>query len=228
MSNVAFKAIPTGLFANVQLWLLDLNQVSVFDYQQLLSADEKARADRYLLPHLARRYIVGRGILRKILGQELGREPSSLEFTYGPQGKPLLKEPTNVFFNLSHSEEVALVAVGFNRRVGVDVERVDSKIEFMNIAKLVCNCQEQEMLLSLPETDRPAEFFRIWTMKEALLKGIGVGITYPLNKLDSDQLSEFSIIDGSTTQFDGPVKWTVHKLSVHCGFASAIAVEGNP
>lgn len=101
-------------------------------------------------------------ILRQILATYLDTAPEALEFGYGEHGKPRLQNAGGPEFNLSHSGELLLVAVGEGRAVGVDVERVD------------------------PRRDRPPTFYEEWVRREARLKCLGIGL---LGELPADPVA---------------------------------------
>ena len=155
----------------------------------LLSTDELARADRYVFDESRRRFIVCRGVLRQLLGGCLERKPASLEFHYGPYGKPMLgsadKESIglpSLEFSVSHSVNWALIAVTRRRRVGVDIECHDNKTPIHELARRFFSAGEAAELASLAEPDQRAGFFRGWTSKEAYLKATGLGLSYSLNR----------------------------------------------
>jgi 4'-phosphopantetheinyl transferase len=139
---------------------------------QSLSPDERARAARFRFERDRRRFVAGRGALREILGEALGRPPSSIAFAYGPQGKPRLAAD-EIQFNVSHSEGLGLIAVAGDRRVGVDIERVRAKGSGMDVAKRFFSRAEVATLRALPRGLRTEAFFACWTRKEAYIKARG-------------------------------------------------------
>jgi len=141
---------------------------------QTLSADERQRADRFRFEADRRRFVVGRGALRALLGQYGGCAPAGLTFVYGPHGKPSLAGPPGahgIFFNASRSDALALVAITRAGEIGVDLERVRALPEWREIARRV--------LTGDPDAAPPATlaaFFREWTRHEARLKASGLGL----------------------------------------------------
>jgi 4'-phosphopantetheinyl transferase len=122
---------PTLSADEVHVWRAGLDRPAA-EYARLLSRDEQARADRLRFEQLQRRFIVGRGILRVILGRYLNVSPEEVEFEYHPNGKPALSSRllhAALCFNLSHSDELLLLAVTYHRAVGIDLETIHSDLE---------------------------------------------------------------------------------------------------
>jgi 4'-phosphopantetheinyl transferase len=119
-----------------------------------LPAEERERAGRLIRPETRRRWVAARWALRGVLGRYLGRAGAEIELRLGERGKPMLASgDESLRFNLSHSAELAAIAVSSGREVGVDVERIGSK---------------------------PAEYYAAWTRREAIAKCHGVGLWAPL------------------------------------------------
>src|SRR5205085_2573900 len=114
----------------VHVWRANLDRTAedVRQFQQLLSVDEQERAARYHFPRDRDHFIVGRGLLRTILGHYLERDPAGLSFCYNPQGKPGLDRESALAFNVAHSHGLALYAFTQGRAVGVDVEKVRAEV----------------------------------------------------------------------------------------------------
>ncbi len=160
------------------------------DFSPLLSPDETARARRFFFAENRRRYIIGRGWLRVILGRYLHLAPAQLAFRYGSQGKPYLALPEGaepICFNVAHTESIVLVAVALGRAVGVDVERVRPIAGSEAIAARFFSRRERRELNTAPAAARAATFLRVWTGKEACVKAVGRGL--------DDDLAEVEVLD---------------------------------
>ena len=121
MSAEAGCAVTVDLF----IWGLDVGKSVLHRFASHLSEDELARANRFNFPRDRTRFVAARGMLREILGQRLSRSPSEIEFRYSDHGKPsLLEMQPPVNFNLSHSEDLAALAVSQSIDLGVDIEFV--------------------------------------------------------------------------------------------------------
>jgi 4'-phosphopantetheinyl transferase len=167
----------------------------------LLSADEHARAGRFVRDRDRERFVAGRAFLRLVLGRCLGEDPRGLVFRYGPNGKPELGgAPRDLAFNLAHSEArgVCAVARGCDA-VGVDVERVRPIEDAAGVARLALPQGEAARLASLPEPQRRRAFYEAWTRHEALLKALGLGLGEPLDDSAPGErlsLQAFELEDG--------------------------------
>ena len=173
----------------VHIWViaLDLEDDQVDYHRQILSQEERVRANRFHFERHRRRYIVSQGIVRRILGNYLDAEPAELIYELGDHGKPALageQIETNLHFNLTHSHEIALFAMVREVEVGIDVEFYRPMDDFDSIAARFFSAAEQSAYFSLPKDLRPQGFYNCWTRKEAFIKAIGDGLSYPLEKFD--------------------------------------------
>jgi len=181
---VVRQIVPLGPDrVHVYAWNLDLPPLAV-DWG-LLSEEETGRARRFVFPRDRDRYVRAHAVLRRVLGGVCGMAPETLRFRKGAHGKPQLKsapaaEP--VEFNLSHSADIAVVAIARKYTLGIDVERV-RPID-REIAEHHFSPRELRTLQDLDPEDWLRGFFRCWTAKEALLKGEGLGLNLPLDAFD--------------------------------------------
>jgi 4'-phosphopantetheinyl transferase len=174
----------------------------------LLSADELARASRFHFERDRARYTASRGVLRSILARYLDADPASLVFERGPHGKPALVNPaTTLRFNVSHSEDLLLLAVAHAREVGVDLEAMRESVHFEMLSDHYFTPEDAWALRTAPEPERTWRFFELWTRTEAQLKARGLGLTEKPN----------IVRDGV---FD------VRSIRPLDGYAAALAVEG--
>ncbi|MFO0725093.1 MAG: 4'-phosphopantetheinyl transferase superfamily protein [Myxococcota bacterium] len=162
---------------------LDREEAEVQALRTLLSEEERARADRFVFPRDQRRFTVARASLRKALAARLGTTPEALAFHYEEHGKPRLKGDA-LIFNLSHSGERAVIAISSGPRVGVDIEAARPEVDIHGLAEYTYSPAEFASFLSLPESLRRAGFFRCWTSKEAFVKTLGLGFSFPLRDFD--------------------------------------------
>ncbi|MES2217541.1 MAG: 4'-phosphopantetheinyl transferase superfamily protein [Pseudomonadota bacterium] len=176
-------AVTAGQLApqEVQLWQASLQRdaATVQIFETLLSEDELKRAKRFLSPVHQRRFIVARGILRTLLGRYLVCEPRALKFLYAEHGKPYI-EDTDLNFNVSHSDEMAVYAFTRQAEIGVDIEKVETVFKAA-LAKRFFSNDEYEMLTALFGDQQERGFYRVWARKEAIIKGLGEGLHIPLD-----------------------------------------------
>jgi 4'-phosphopantetheinyl transferase len=225
------SAPPSPASEEVHVWRIDLDRrpSQANQLAALLSEDERARAARYATATLRERFIVARGALRQILGAYLDSAPQILQFAYGSAGKPILQdlpERPSLHFNLSHSQDLALLAVCRSAEVGVDVERISPTTEVDALAERFFSAREAGALQALPEQDRRKAFFAIWTCKEAYLKALGTGIAAGLDSFDivlrdPDQAQLQTPLDPSEA-----ARWSVQRLFPAEDYAGALVVEG--
>lgn len=169
---------------DIHLWQLDMGSLNEARIAQaaepVCSPDEWQRAQRFRLgptQHLATRLL-----LRQLLGAYSGLAPAALSFAQHPQGKPyVLQVP--LAFNLSHSGNTAILAISQERLLGVDVEQWQRPRNYLALAEHFFAPQESAWLRSLTEAEQAIQFYRLWTLKEALLKAQGCGIANNLAQL---------------------------------------------
>lgn len=140
----------------------------------LLTNDERARADRYRLVAPREQFILARATLRLLLGSVLNREPGEVKITVEADGKPVV-EPRAVHFSVSHTEGVCLIVLAA-APVGADVERVRPMQNRDQLVTRFFSELEIEQFKCLPEELKTEAFFRGWTGKEAVLKCTGSGL----------------------------------------------------
>lgn len=152
-----------------------------------LSDEENERAVRFRFDRDRARFIMARGTLRALLARYLHKQPGDLQLILGREGKPALapeQARETLDFNLSHSQDVAVFAFGWNRNIGVDVERIRSDVDCENIAHHYFSAGEMRSLARLPRQRQVEGFFRCWTRKEAYIKACGGGFRIPLDSFD--------------------------------------------
>jgi 4'-phosphopantetheinyl transferase len=168
----------------IDLWQFSLQSPYSPADKAILSSDEMARAQRFYFSHHQRRFTKARCMLRRILGAYLTTPPKILEFAYNAQGKPsLITNPCALEFNLSHSGELGLLAIGQTYPMGVDLEFFSSR-PYLGISRELFSHNEQQALLALPQALQPMGFFNIWAQKEAIMKAMGIGLAYATQHLN--------------------------------------------
>jgi len=166
----------------IDIWQYPLH--TEFDAaQSVLSNDELARARRYHFARHQRRFTVARAMLRLIISRYINIPPEQIEFTYNPQGKPALANAPLLQFNLSHSGDRALLAIGSHFPLGIDLEFFSAR-PYEGIGRQIFSVKESEALYQLPAMLKPLGFFHLWAQKEALIKACGLGLSYPTKQFD--------------------------------------------
>jgi 4'-phosphopantetheinyl transferase len=205
---------------------LDCEPSIVRDMEATLSGDEIARAARFHFRRDRDRFVAGRNILRALLGAYLNKPPASLNFSYGPRGKPALQIEdlgANTKFNLSHSQGLAVYAFALDREVGIDVELVRPEFAGFEIADRFFSPREVAALRALPQDLQAEGFFNCWTRKEAYVKARGEGLQIPLESfsvsLTPSEPPRLESSDGS--------RWSLHSFEPGPRYVAALVAEAS-
>lgn len=192
-----------------------------------LNEEERARHTRFMFPHSKREFLAGRALIRGVLGSILSREPETLNFIFNADGKPALKGiETPLQFNLTHTRGLVALALHPSLEIGVDAEVIDTERTDPNLAKRFFSVHESRFLWKFEDAAYAAEFFRIWTMKEAYIKARGTGMRTPLGQFSilPDPLSGRHSINFEPEADDDPAQWQIesYQLTADHFFAAAI------
>ena len=155
--------------------LADVPEALWQDLAALLSDDEWARAERFHFERNRREYVAAHALKRLMLCEAAGGAPRDWAFTAEPGGKPLVGGGLGPHFNLSHCDGLVACALSLDVPLGVDVELIQRHAS-LDVAEHYFALSERAWLLGLPEAERPQGFFKLWTMKEAVIKATGKGI----------------------------------------------------
>ncbi len=198
--------------------------------QSFLAEDEQARARRFLRAQDAERYRLGRGWLRCLLGHYLKKRPELLRIEYGRHGKPYvldLAAPSTLHFNLAHSGNLLLVALGRHRALGVDLEAQRADVNCELLVQRFFSQQEEAEFFALPIALRRDAFFRGWTCKEACLKALGTGLAMPLDRFEVAMTPDANLrLRADSTNDCAPDGWLLHSWTPRAGYAAALAIRG--
>jgi 4'-phosphopantetheinyl transferase len=216
-------SLETG---TVHLWRIALDQENdrLEAFRGTLEPQELERAGRFHFEKHRRHFVVARGFLRSVVARYIVSQPAALRFSYGTFGKPALASEHALRFNLSHSNEVALLAVAADTELGVDVEHIRADFASEDIARRFFSRAEVDVFNALPPGERVAAFFRCWTRKEAYIKAIGKGLSQALDEFD------VTLAPGIApallrTPNDDATRWWMSDIAVGEGYAGALAVE---
>ncbi len=222
-------------YGAIHLWGVRLDAGAIKrrqEWEPLLTEDELQRAQRFYFERDRHRFIMCRGGLRTILAKYCQCDPRELRFDYGPHGKPILLAPLldeSLYFNVSHSHDLALIGLQAGHELGVDVEHVREIHEMERIAQRYFTPREQAMLQQMPPSQRTLGFLRAWTRKEAMLKAIGVGLSFGLNEVevtvDADGPARVLSIQGQPAE--GKHAWRLEHVEPAPGFVAAVATQGD-
>jgi len=197
----------------------------------LLSADEILRAGRFHFEKDRLHFSRCRSALRQVLSGYLQTPAAEVRFEYLAGGKPQLvteQNPHSLQFNVAHSAGVALIAVGSESRLGVDIEKIRSDVDTASLAERFFSLRERVGLQSLPDHLRVQGFFACWSRKEAFLKATGEGLSFPL--------ADFSVtthpnLEAALEEVRGNVQarkaWFLADIRVMDGYRATVAVEAD-
>jgi 4'-phosphopantetheinyl transferase len=198
---------------STDVWLISCAGADDPECFGILSEEERRRASSFVFVEDRRRYIQAHVCLRQILSQYTSRSAGSLRFRSTESGKPFLEDsggssPLN--FNLSHSAELAVVAVTTAAEIGVDVEQIRPIPEWEDISRSTFHPDEADWVRSCPSELRNEAFFQVWTAKEAYVKAMGLGLAHPLDS--------FSVVGSAPQQ-----EYIVTRLALPSGYTGAVA-----
>lgn len=234
-SNTNSWTVASGPVAieegEVHVWRarLDCSSARLRDLEGLLDGDERDRALRFRFAVHRDRYVSRRGTLRRLLGQYLQIPPTDIELEYTRYGKPFLAKHhgSDLRFNLSHSQGLALFVLIRGREAGIDLEHIQPDFADHAIPERFFTPREASMLRALPSDQQPEAFFELWVRKEAYVKARGMGLSLPLDSF------EVPIGDGElvkllrTEQDHGETKaWRMVALRPAPAYPAALVVEG--
>lgn len=194
---MSFKIVPNGTplpFLPIPDHDLTLasQQIDIWEYplsqlwpaaESLLNEDELQRANRYYFERHRRRFTIARAMLRLILARYLDMQPEALKFETNAYGKPFLPHSTQIQFNLSHSQNLALLAIGQQYPMGIDIEFFSGR-PFRGISEHMFSDQEVDSYNKVTRSMRSLVFFHVWAQKEAFIKASGMGLSYPTKTFD--------------------------------------------
>jgi 4'-phosphopantetheinyl transferase len=214
--------------AVVHLWQRSLHDTAAAQdaCYELLSPEERDKAARYRMEQPRQDFVLTRGTLRFLLAQYLQVAPDQVSFRYAEHGKPFLAGMSDLRFNVSHSDGLALMAFVRNREIGVDVEKVREQGDEMKLAERFFSVRERNALRSLRGEELHSAFFRCWTRKEAYIKAKGEGLSLPLHQFDvSIESDPAQALLETRPDADEAGRWTLRNVSIHSEYAAALAVE---
>jgi 4'-phosphopantetheinyl transferase len=200
---------------------------SVETCRRLLSADERARADRFVFERHQRQYIFAHALLRLALSHVAPNvAPADWSFATGRYGRPFVAAPVlsrPLHFSLSHADGCVACVVSGHESVGVDVETVSRRAAPLSTALRFFAPEEVETLRALPEPAAIERFFDYWTLKEAYLKARGFGLNLPLDAFAMQVSREAIEISFKPDIADDPQGWRFSLCSPSPSHRLAIA-----
>lgn len=221
MEMIAIDRAPVA--AAIALFDLDVGADALARYASWLDAGERERAARFRYDRDRNRFVARRGQLRELLGRDLGIAPAALWLAEDAFGKPVLLDDPELSFNLSHSNGRALVATARGVAIGCDIEWRNPELACRKVARRLFAAAEYETLMALPTDQWVAGFFNCWTRKEAYVKALGLGLSYPLDAFT------VSVAPGEAARFTSDEKgWTIRAFEPSPGYQAALVTGTGP
>ncbi|PIE43319.1 MAG: 4-phosphopantetheinyl transferase [Gammaproteobacteria bacterium] len=198
-------------------------------YQALLAPDEIEQLARFHFERDRYRYLLARCLVRSVLTlYHPVIRPENWQFKKNPYGRPEIANPVSLplYFNLSHSDKMVVMAVAAEQSIGVDVETIQRRNtgNELKLADRFFSPEEARQLSALPKSGQKNRFFQLWTLKEAYIKACGKGLSIPLDHFS------FSFPDQSAIELrfasdngDSPQNWLFWQFSVEDGFYVSVA-----
>ena len=185
-----------------------------------LPEEERTRASRFLFEKDRRVFAVTRWSLRRILSKVIGQDMASIKLSVDALGRPYVEGRPDLDFNISHSGQLSVISLSRESRIGVDVEIVVAKENLLEIAKRVFSPEEVGFIQeSYSKTERMILFYRLWTLKEALIKADGRGFS-----LKTTSFSLANVIDGGWVKVEGS-SFYLMPLEITDSTKAALAVK---
>ncbi len=215
--------------SELHVWNISLPAAA--DVRQFLAGfldeNETLKASRFRFEQDQWQYISAHGALRQILSRYIDCNPGAVTFDHNHHGKPYLSpNPENIEFNLSHSKSKALLAVVKDRRTGIDIEHIRFDFDVCGLARQYFSACEVDAMLNLDKRFQTKAFFDCWTRKEAFIKAIGKGLSYPLKTFDVSVNAQ----ESPSIRIDDPVlkekNWYILDLSTDDYSATVVAESG--
>jgi 4'-phosphopantetheinyl transferase len=218
---MSYELSTTDIF----VWLLpNLVDEDFESYLDVLADDERIRAGNYAFEADRNRFVIGRGKLRHVLGSICGVPPHSISFKYNQTGKPFLQlqREEELYFSVTHSGQIIGIAIS-SQIIGFDIEQFRVIENMESIASEIFSESEQRQFLLLSKDQRSLAFFILWTKKEALIKGLGQGVSYPLRDLNIGISLMNPNDQKAVSKCQQLQDWYLHNLSVSSQYAATIA-----
>jgi 4'-phosphopantetheinyl transferase len=216
----------------VHIWLVDptsiTNPALLDRYHALLTPEEHAKWQRYRFDKDKHQHLVTRALIRDTLSRyEPHVAPQDWRFELNQHGKPAITNPLSIplFFNLSHTQNLAALAVTRTSSVGVDVEKVKQVEQVRGLAERCFADREIDYVFNGEKAALMWRFFKLWTLKEAYIKARGCGLSLSLQSVVFAPLAQPLMVDFAPSHDDCPANWSFRNWEVGSGHLLSLAVN---
>ncbi len=214
---------------NVEAWIVEWSAVESEPLLSLLSPDEHRRADRFANGSARSRFVIARGLLRRLIGRYLAVPPTEVRLDYASTGKPRLAAPHDTIglrFSVSHADRFGLIALARGVALGVDVETSPAAEAALRLADRFFTSPEAAQLRGTSPSERAEAFAAMWAAKEALIKARGETVPSALSRYEVDRSDDGSIavgrIEGDPSSAPD---WRLDTVRLAKGHTAAVAVK---
>lgn len=232
-SHPSDRLLPRSPDPSAKVWrvadsvVMALPLAAITSNLQALSPAEQHRASE--IHHQQRRhaFLASRTVLRQWLSQVTGQPANRLTLGTGPHGKPFLVEAPTLHFNLSHGGDWLMIALSDRHAVGIDIEPIQPRQRLTQLCRRYLSENEAQSVLNLSFDQATTQFLRYWTCKEAYVKGLGVGLTIPLNTVDLTLPPNVHSIEpqGIASAQGLEPGWQLYQWQPTPGYAAALALK---
>lgn len=216
----------------IHLWFVEHQQITdealLQSYRTLLNAEEEKRLQRFVFPKHKLQFLVSRALLRSVIGQYMGQPPASLIFARNAYGKPRIasfEQSLPLGFNLSHTNDLTVLAVTQAADIGVDLEYITRKVDILKLADRYFSAREAEELRAVGVAKFNERFFELWTLKEAYIKACGMGLAIPLRDFSFMFEEQGIAISFAEEREDYPDHWQFWQFMYKQQFQVALALK---
>lgn len=164
-------------------WLIDTRDFikCIDEIRHCLSAQELKKNAEITTVKQRDLYCMRKGITRILLSRLFDLPACDLQYAYDPNGKPYIENYKNIKFNISHSKEYLLVGIAEKAEIGVDIEKINYKLNYTPIANSIFAAEELDLFKRYNETQQLQAFYKAWVQKEAVSKALGLGLAMGFN-----------------------------------------------
>lgn len=207
------------------VWLVDLSGDSMqwAQHKELLSIKERQKVGRLINPHHQARALAMRIQLRQILAMYLTIDPRLIDFQTAEFGKPYI-DNSRVNFNVSHSGDLALVAISLCSHVGVDIEHWRPVDNIEGLVKRHFSEQEQQQWKDSSAALREEVFFNTWTCKESFIKATGRGLGLGLSRCSFDLFDSHKLV-ACPSDFGHMNDWSCRLLKITENVSASVILQ---
>ncbi len=218
----------------IELWLVALARIDEpirRGYEQFLTPAELARARRFLVQAPRDQFLTGRALLRTRLSLYTNVPEQAWRFAENAHGRPYVVEPEpyrHLRFSLSHTKGLVACAFSARHEIGVDVEETTRDRDFRGLASACFAPPEVTDVRDRPAESLRATFYSYWTLKEAYIKGRGMGLAIPLDSFWFDLTVEPPTLECTERCADDPSQWQFRQMLPTDRHQLAIGVRAAP